>query len=100
MVEPRPQIRKVIARSGVDFTLHDLRRTFISAAESLDISMYTIKRLANHKMGNDVTTGYIVSDVERLRAPMQLVTDFLLHRANPQSADIIAFPATSSRQTP
>ena len=78
LVEPRPQIRKVIARSGVDFTFHDLRRTFISAAEALDISMYTIKRLANHKMGNDVTMGYIVTDVGRLREPMQKVTDFLL----------------------
>ena len=98
MVEPRPQIRKVIARSGVTFTLHDLRRTFISAAEALDISMYTIKRLANHKMGNDVTTGYIVTDIERLRAPMQQVTDFLLRRAKPVKADIIDFPALSVRQ--
>jgi len=57
MVEPRPQIRKVITRSGVTFTLHDLRRTFISAAEAMDISMYTIKCLANHKTGNDVTNG-------------------------------------------
>lgn len=93
LVEPRPQIRKVIARSGVTFTLHDLRRTFISAAEAQDISMYTIKRLANHKLGNDVTTGYIVTDVERLRGPMQQVTDFLLRRANPPTADVIAFPA-------
>lgn len=97
LVEPRPQIRKVIARSEVNFTLHDLRRTFISAAEALDISMYTIKRLANHKLGNDVTTGYIVSDVERLRGPMQQVTDFLLCRAKPPSAEVIAFPGSSMR---
>ena len=40
-------------------TLHDLRRTFITAAESLDISAYAVKRLVNHKMSWDVTAGYI-----------------------------------------
>ncbi len=35
-------------------------------------------RLLNHKMTNDVTAGYIIVDVERLRKPMQLVTDFIL----------------------
>jgi hypothetical protein len=29
-------------------------------------------------MSNDVTAGYIVTDVERLRKPMQLITDYLL----------------------
>jgi hypothetical protein len=32
----------------------------------------------NHKDPNDVTAGYIVSDVERLREPMQKITDFLV----------------------
>ncbi len=82
LVEPRPQIKKVIARSGVDFTLHDLRRTFVTVAESLDISYATLKRLVNHKAGSDVTEGYIISGVERLREPMQQVTDFLLSNTN------------------
>lgn len=76
--EPRKQMQKVTAESGVDFTLHDLRRTFITVAESLDIPAYALKRLLNHKMTNDVTAGYIISDVERLRAPMQKITDYLL----------------------
>lgn len=29
-------------------------------------------------MNQDVTAGYIVIDVERLRAPMQMITDHLL----------------------
>jgi hypothetical protein len=40
-----------------------------------------LKRLLNHKMANDVTAGYIVTDVERLRAPMQRITDFILQAA-------------------
>ena len=78
IVEPRKQTAKVTQDSGVAFTIHDLRRTFITLAESLDISAYAVKRLINHKMTNDVTAGYIVSDVERLRKPMQLITNHLL----------------------
>lgn len=79
--EPKKAIIRVIEESGVAFTMHDLRRTFITVAESLDISAYAVKRLVNHKMSNDVTAGYIVTDVERLRKPMQQITDFILARA-------------------
>jgi len=64
--------------SGVSFTLHDLCRTYITIAESIDISAYALKRLVNHKMTNDVTGGYIVSDVERLRKPMEQISARLL----------------------
>jgi integrase len=79
IVEPRKQMARVTKISGVSFTIHDLRRTFITLAESLDISGYALKRLLNHKMNNDVTAGYIITDVERLRKPMQQVTDHFLH---------------------
>ena len=52
-------------------------QTFITIAESLDIPGYALKRLMNHKDPNDVTAGYIISDVERLREPMQSITDFI-----------------------
>ncbi|MES2662972.1 MAG: integrase family protein [Pseudomonadota bacterium] len=78
LTDPKKQIRNVVNESGVSFTVHDLRRTFITIAESLDISVYSLKRLLNHKMTNDVTAGYIITDVERLRAPMQKITDYIL----------------------
>ena len=68
LVEPRRQMAKVVAMSGIEFTLHDLRRTFATIAESLDLSAYALKRLLNHKSGSDVTAGYIVPDAERLVA--------------------------------
>ena len=47
-------------------------------AESLDLSGYTLKRLLNHKINDsDVTSGYIVSDVERLRGPMDRIASRL-----------------------
>lgn len=78
LVEPRNPIARVIEASGVDFTIHDLRRTFITVAESIDIQPYAIKRMVNHKMRGDVTAGYIVADVERLREPVKRVSEFLL----------------------
>lgn len=81
ITEQRKQMAKVIEESGVSFTIHDLRRTFMTVAERLDISAYAVKRLVNHKMNNDVTAGYIIADVERLRVPMQRITDYLLNCA-------------------
>lgn len=78
IIEPRRQIRKVITETGIQFSLHDLRRTFITIAESLDISAYALKRLLNHQMNQDVTSGYLIIDVERLRKPMQQITEYLL----------------------
>jgi len=78
LIEPRRQVQQVIQLSEVSFTLHDLRRTFITIAEGLDISAYALKRLVNHKMSNDVTAGYIISDVERLRKPMEQVSAQLI----------------------
>jgi integrase len=67
--------------SGVRFCIHDLRRTFATIGESLDVPAYTLKRLLNHADGNDVTAGYIVASVERLREPMQRITDYVLRAA-------------------
>lgn len=78
LVEPRKAMLNVIRLSGIEFTIHNLRRTFITTAESLDIAAYALKRLLNHKMNHDVTSGYLIIDVERLRKPMQQITDYLL----------------------
>jgi integrase len=74
----RNHVAIVAKESGVPFRLHDLRRTFITIAESLDIPYYAIKRLANHRDGSDVTIGYVIADVERLREPMKKITRFIL----------------------
>jgi integrase len=97
LIEPKKQIALVIERSEVFFTLHDLRRTFITIAESLDVPPYAIKRLVNHKMSNDVTAGYIVSDIERLRRPAQKISDFLQRAFKGEGRQVIPFPEARSR---
>jgi integrase len=62
--------RIIAEQTGIMFSAHDLRRGFATVAEGLDISMTTLKALLNHAPSADVTTGYIVLDVERLRRPM------------------------------
>lgn len=58
--------------------LHDLRRSFLTTAESLDIPHYALKRLANHSSGDDVTDGYIIVSPERLREPMERIENKLM----------------------
>ncbi len=76
--EPRTAVARITEETGITFKLHDLRRTFITIAESLDIPAYALKRLLNHKFSNDVTAGYIVPNMERLRRPMQRVSEEIL----------------------
>jgi len=91
IIEPRKQMANVTKFSGIHFTVHDLRRTFITIAEGLDVSAYALKRLMNHKMNGDITAGYIVTDVERLRKPMQQITDYFLKCMGVQpSATVLA----------
>lgn len=72
IAEPREEL-------GIPYSIHDLRRVFITVAEGLDISPYAIKALVNHGLPkDDVTAGYIAHEVERLRAPMQAITARLL----------------------
>jgi integrase len=83
-------ISQVLIKSGCSFTLHDLRRTFLTTAAKLDIPHYAIKKLANHISGNDVTFGYIVVDVEQLREPMSQITNHFLRLFGINSTDLTA----------
>jgi len=89
LVEPREAVKKVRKLSNIEFSLHDLRRTFITNAESLDIPHYALKQLINHKQGNDVTSGYIISDPERLRKPMERIETHLLRLCRKDVAKIV-----------
>ena len=82
VIEPKKIIAKIGEKAGVIFTLHDLRRTFITTAEGLNVGTYTIKRLLNHKTKrDDVTAGYTVLTPEELREPAQAIEDEILIQA-------------------
>jgi integrase len=82
IAEPKRLVHTVGDRIGQHFTVHDLRRTYITVAESLNISQYSLKALVNHRHPDDDITGsYIQLTAERLREPMQLISDFVLESA-------------------
>jgi integrase len=65
-------------KPGISFCPHDLRRTFTSAISGTVAGGYELKRLLNHSFGNDVTAGYIIHSIEKLRILMQEATDHML----------------------
>ncbi|MEQ6886467.1 integrase family protein [Salicola sp. Rm-C-2C1-2] len=72
----------------------DLRRTFITMAESLDVGYYSLKRMLNHTITNDdVTSGYIIPTTERLREPMQRIEDAILRHAGVKSGEVVELRA-------
>jgi hypothetical protein len=77
LVDPRRQIAKVIGGEPWGVHAHDLHRTFATVPEGLDNAGYTLERLLNHTIHGDLTAGYIVTDVERLRGPMERISRFV-----------------------
>lgn len=63
---------------GIKFCLHDLRRTFITVAESTEISYASLQKLLNHSSGSSITSSYIQITTERLREPMERISNKLL----------------------
>jgi integrase len=72
---PAHLLKPVLAATGIVVSAHDLRRTYITVAESADISPMALKALVNHSLGKDVTAGYVQMTAERLREPVQRVCD-------------------------
>jgi len=64
------------------FTLHDLRRSFLTACVSAGLSHYQVKMLANHRISTtDITARYCVKNADDLREPVERVTRHILERA-------------------
>jgi hypothetical protein len=75
------KVRQKINKScGIEFSFHDLSRTFGSIAEDLDYGRYTVKRLLNHKEKDDrdVTADYVQVSERKLREAMNAIVDIVL----------------------
>jgi integrase len=66
LIDPRKQLEKLKQITGVQFSCHDLRRTFATLAESYGVDYHSIKRALNHKT-QDITERYIQTRVEKMR---------------------------------
>lgn len=104
VLDCRHTLDRLRAAVGIDLTYHDCRRTFASLADSLDLSGYAIKAMLNHAATGDVTAAhYIVRSVDRLREPMQRISDRIdalmtgKGEVKPASAPITTAPIEISR---
>ena len=79
--ETNKSYQRIAKRSGLKFSPHSLRRTFLTAADYCEVPLHIQKRLVNHKP-KDITELYHCHSVERLRKPMQEVEDCILGFAN------------------
>jgi integrase len=83
---------RIKAATGIELNPHDLRRSFATAAESLNISYLAVKSLLNHKSGGDVTRTYVKITPDRLRGPMQQIEDYFLMTAGVKKPRVIELP--------
>jgi integrase len=75
--EPKFALKIVSKATGIEVSVHDLRRTYVTVAEGCDINAMALAALVNHSLGRSVTAGYVVMSAERLRDPAQKVADRL-----------------------
>ena len=73
--EPKFPLGIVAEKTGITISVHDLRRTYITAAESTNMSFLAQNALVNHSVGSGTNAGYVIMTIDRLREPAQLVAD-------------------------
>jgi integrase len=87
MTEPRGTLDQICEHAGIQVTMHDLRRTFASILERINVPKYTLKRLMNHiydpARDADVTSGYVQIETEALREYVQLFESKILELTGP-----------------
>lgn len=71
---------KVTKKSGVKFTIHGLRHTFITEAVGLEVPVFCLRQLVNHKTSN-VTEGYYCPEADNLRRYTEAITASILRKA-------------------
>jgi integrase len=75
--EPKTAVGSVSKSSQIDWSLHDLRRTYTTAASRIDVSYIKLKYLIGHSLTGDVTSNhYTHLNVDDLREPAQRITDY------------------------
>lgn len=81
IVDKRNAREAITKNTGIQFTFHDLRRTFVTIANSLAIGSYTIKKLINHTTSeddSDTTDDYIQVTFDDLRKAMNMIEEVVL----------------------
>jgi integrase len=87
---PRKPIAQVCKETGIEFSSHDLKRTFLTIGESAMIPFSLLKALANHKTDNDVTGGYINPEANTLKQATWKIADYIQQHIAPDTEKVIS----------
>ena len=100
--EPKKAINRVTKACGVQFSCHDLRRSFATLADHSGAGSYAIKGILNHASGNDVTgqhyAGYRplddssnvnLDEVRAMRESLQKIEDYILSKAKAHRDNVL-----------
>jgi integrase len=95
---PRKPIAQVCKQTGVTFSSHDLKRTFLTIGESTMIPFSLLKALANHATDSDVTGGYINPEANTLRQATFKIADTIQQLTTPDTDNIITIKRNASNE--
>lgn len=85
MTVPKKQIAAIVKSTGIEFSSHDLRRTFATIGEAVGLPLSMIKRMMNHVMTEDITASYISTETDTLRDAINKVGAFIHAKATPKN---------------
>jgi integrase len=80
---PRKPIAQVKAKTGIDFSSHDLKRTFLTIGEAAMIPFSLLKTLANHKTDGNVAAGYINTEANTMKQAIKKIADYIQQHTAP-----------------
>ena len=81
LTEPKKTIEQIVKDIGLDFTVHDLRRTFASFFNDTGASSFTIKKAMNHAPSGVTDKHYVQIRLSTLRPAFQSYEDAILEAA-------------------
>jgi integrase len=96
MAIPRWPLDQVTLKTGVEFSSHDLRRTFATIAEASLLPETIIKRLLNHATDNNVTGGYIRTEANTLKQAIDRIAGFIQEHTMPDTKNIVSIKKTAT----
>jgi integrase len=79
---PRKPIAQIVSTTGINFSSHDLKRTFLTIGEAAMIPFSLLKTLANHKTDGDVTAGYINTEANTIKQAINKIAEYIEQHAH------------------
>ena len=79
LVEPKSAMRRIVSLSGVEFTFHDLRRTFSTEHAKIGTPVHVTEKLLNHVSGTISGVAAIYNRHNYLTEMREAVATYELH---------------------